>query len=163
MASAAMASAGARPAAAPGRRLADPFTAFRFLVSFDHDDATVIGGFSDASGLGVETEVETFREGGVNGAERQLAGAAKFPSRLVLKRGMADKTHLWAWYRQILAGAIRRRDVRIEVLPDDGAAGLAWTFVGACPVKWTGPELHAGSSAVAFEAIELVHQGLLPD
>ena len=47
----------------------DPFTAFRFLVAFDQDDHTVIGGFSDASGLSAETEVETFREGGVNTTE----------------------------------------------------------------------------------------------
>ncbi len=144
------------------RPVADPFTAFRFLVSFDQDNETVIGGFSEVSGLVAETEVETLREGGVNSTERQLAGATKFPSRLVLKRGMADKRHLWAWYLQIMNGEIRRRDVRIEVLPNDGPYTLAWNFLQACPVKWTGPALNAGTSAIAFESIELVHQGLFP-
>lgn len=140
----------------------DPFTAFRFLVAFDQDDHTVIGGFSDASGLSAETEVETFREGGVNTTEQQLAGFTKFSTRLVLKRGMADKSHLWLWYLQVMQGAIRRRDVRINVLSHDGQRSLRWTFRQACPVKWTGPELHAATSAVAFESIELIHKGLLP-
>jgi len=149
------------PSAKKVRHPADPYTAFRFLVSFDADDHTVIGGFSDVSGLAAESEVETFREGGVNGCERQLAGATKFSSRIVLKRGMADQLHLWRWYVDVMQGAIRRRDVRIVVLPDHGEQGLRWTFLQACPVKWTGPELHATTSAVAFESIELVHKGLL--
>lgn len=159
------------------RQPADPFTAFRFRVSVDGETSptasspgaettsplVLIAGFSDVSGLAVETEVETLREGGVNTHEWQLAGATKFPSRLVLKRGMADKKHLWNWYSQIISGAIYRRDIRIDVLSCDGSQSLAWTFVKACPVKWIGPELHAGTSAVAFESIELIHQGLLPD
>ena len=144
------------------RSFVDPFTAFRFLVSFDQDDETVIGGFSEVSGLVAETEVQTLREGGVNAMERQLAGPTKFPSRLVLKRGMADKRHLWAWYLQIMNGEIVRRDVRIEVLPNEGSHRMSWNFLQACPVKWTGPVLNAGTSAIAFESIELVHQGLFP-
>lgn len=140
----------------------DPFTAFRFLVAFDQDDEKVIGGFSDVSGLVAETEIETFREGGVNTTEQQLVGFTKFSSRLVLKRGMADKNHLWLWYLGVMQGAIWRRDVRIKVLSNDGQQNLRWTFRQACPVKWTGPELHAATSAVAFESIELTHKGLLP-
>jgi len=151
-----------QPAAKASRHPVDPFTAFRFLVSFDSDHHDVIGGFSDVSGLAAETEVETLREGGFNLAELQLAGATKFSSRLVLKRGMADQDHLWAWYRQIMTGEIRRRDVCIKVQSVDGGSSMPWTFRRACPVKWTGPELHAAASAVAFESIELVHQGLLP-
>ena len=40
------------------------------------------------------------------------------------------------------------------------AAPYTWTFKQACPVKWTGPTLQAGTSAVAFESIELIHRGL---
>ena len=35
-----------------------------------------------------------------------------------------------------------------------------WTFWGAYPIKWTGPELKASSNAIAFESIEMVHQGI---
>jgi len=35
-----------------------------------------------------------------------------------------------------------------------------WNFRGALPVRWTGPELNAGSDELAFEAVELAHGGL---
>jgi phage tail-like protein len=38
-----------------------------------------------------------------------------------------------------------------------------WVFEKACPVKWSGPDLRAGSADVAFESIELVHRGLNAD
>jgi phage tail-like protein len=70
---------------------------------------------------------------------------------------------LWSWYREVMGGAIKRADVTVAVASTDGRdkKKLEWTFSEACPVKWAGPELHAGTSAVAFESIELVHKGLL--
>jgi phage tail-like protein len=159
---------------------ADPFMSFQFTVSVDTRNGTrgsaygapdrapaarrapapqVIGGFSDVTGLGAETEVQPLRVGGLNDAEVMLPGPTKFPSRLVLKRGLGDPA-LWKWYLDILYGAIKRQNVTIEVGLDDGHKA-AWTFREACPVKWNGPELHAGTSAVAFETIELVHRGFL--
>ena len=134
----------------------DPFMSFRFRVRVD---GRVIGGFSDVTGLGAETEVQPLRVGGLNDAEVMLPGPTKYPSRLVLKRGLGDPALLWNWYLDILRGAIKRELVKIELRWDDGP--MAWTFREACPVKWTGPELHAGTSAVAFESIELVHRGFL--
>ena len=145
----------------PGVR-ADPFTAFQFQVIVGSQYGTnVAGGFSDVTGLGAETEIETLRAGGINSAEVMLAGPTKFPSRLVLKRGLGDKVMLWNWYLKIISGAITRETVTIMLWSDDRTQKLTWTFLGACPVKWTGPELHATTSAVAFEAVELVHKGLL--
>ena len=65
----------------------DPYLSYRFQVEVDQQ---VVAAFSEVTGLDFETEVETFREGGVNLHEQQLAGPNKFPSRLVLKRGMTD-------------------------------------------------------------------------
>jgi phage tail-like protein len=136
--------------------------AFQFTVSVGSENGTqVIGGFSDVSGLGAETEVETIRVGGLNNTEVMLPGPTKFPARLTLKRGLGDPAMLWNWYLSILGGAITREDVTIELRSADGQRRMAWTFSEACPVKWTGPELHAGTSAVAFESIDLVHKGLL--
>jgi phage tail-like protein len=122
-------------------------------------DTRVIGGFSDVTGLGAETEVQPLRVGGLNDAEVMLPGPTKFPARLVLKRGLGDPA-LWKWYLDILYGAIKRQNVTIELGLGDGRKA-AWTFREACPVKWSGPELHAGTSAVAFETVELVHRGFL--
>ncbi len=35
-----------------------------------------------------------------------------------------------------------------------------WAFLNAYPVKWTGPNLNAGSNQIATETLEVVHNGL---
>jgi phage tail-like protein len=146
---------------APSRGLdRDPYASYRFAVSIDGarpDDA--VCGFSEASGLVVETEVETIREGGVNTHEIQLPGPSKFPSRLVLKRGLAE-AELWSWYRDVLRGKIQRKTVTVILQDYEGQAAWQWVFDKACPVKWTGPDFRAGNGEVAFESIELMHRGL---
>ena len=140
----------------------DPFMAFQFGVTIGTKNGTrIIGGFSDVTGLSAETEVETIRVGGLNSADVILPGPTKFPTRLTLKRGLGDAAMLWHWYLATLDGAIRREDVTIELRSADQKQKVTWTFSDACPVKWTGPELHAGTSAVAFESIDLVHRGFL--
>jgi phage tail-like protein len=144
-----------------GGRQADPFMAFRFRVCLD--SGSPICGFSDVTGLAAETEVQTFRAGGVNDAEVQLPGPTKFSSRLVLKTGLADERRLWSWYLEVLKGAIKRKDITITIQSADSSRSVDWSFRAACPVKWTGPDLHATNSVVAFESIELIHSGLLLD
>jgi phage tail-like protein len=145
----------------PARKMVkDPYANYRFAVKIGEADVhNSVCGFSEASGLGIETEVETFREGGNNLQEIQLAGPAKFPAKLVLKRGLAEN-HLWSWYTKIMKGEIQRKTVTIILQNYDGEAKWRWIFSKACPVKWTGPEFRAGTAEIAFEAIELVHEGL---
>lgn len=138
----------------------DPYASYRFAVKIgeaDLDDP--VCGFSEASGLTIETEVETFREGGNNLQEIQLPGPAKFPSKLVLKRGLAQN-QLWSWYTDAMKGKIQRKTVTIILQNYEGQGKWQWIFSQACPVKWTGPEFRAAQAEVAFEAIELVHKGL---
>ena len=137
------------------------YLAFAYTVTIDQKS---VAGFSEVSGLAMESEVETYREGGLNNGEHQLAGPVKDGARLVLKRGFGDIPYFWNWYLGVMGGRIERRDVTIEINAVNGAHANkpppSWTFRQACPVKWTGPELRASTSAVAFETIELVHQGL---
>ena len=64
-----------------------------------------MGGFSDVSGVTFENEVETLKVGGVNDGDVQLAGPAK-STRLVLKRGLADRSYFWSWYLDVLQGEV---------------------------------------------------------
>jgi phage tail-like protein len=135
----------------------DLYVSFVFSLAIGQ---RMLAGFNDVSGLVVESEVETLREGGVNGFEHQLVGPTHYTSRLVLKRGLGDPQDLWMWYLKILGGKIDRQDVTVYLNGTRGLAGLQWTFSDACPVKWTGPELHSNTSAIAFESIEIVHRGV---
>jgi phage tail-like protein len=37
---------------------------------------------------------------------------------------------------------------------------MRWDFIGAYPVKWSGPELDAASNQIAIEALELAYESL---
>ena len=145
--------------AAGGPRKEDPYASFRFNVEID---GLKVSGFSEASGLAIETAVETFREGGENTHEIELAGPSKFASKLTLKRGLADADALWSWYQEVMSGLIKRKNVTITLLNHAGEEKWHWVISKACPVKWSGPEFRAGTADVAFESIELVHRGLEP-
>jgi phage tail-like protein len=135
----------------------DPYLAFGFLVEVE---GLLVGGFSEVSGLQVETVVETYREGGVNEYEHKLAGATRYPSNLILRHGVTDIGTLWAWHRDITQGVVERKNGTVYLLDQQRRPVMWWDFLEAYPVRWTGPELRADSNTVAVEAIELVHRGL---
>ena len=136
----------------------DPYLSFHFVVEIDQQN---VARFSEVSGLDFETAVETFREGGVIGHEQQLAGPSKFPSRIVLKRGMTESTFLWSWHQDVVRGRVQRKDVSVVLLDSAGKEKWRWSFLRAAPVKWVGPQLRASTSEVAVETLELIHQGLV--
>jgi len=137
----------------------DPYGGYLYAVEIDQ---LVVGGFAEVSGLVLEAEVESFREGGCNGNERQLPGALKSPARLVLKRGIGDAQELWTWFRAVTQGRVQRRDLSVLLVNTAQHELRRWKFTRACPVKWQGPDLVASRSEVAVEAVEFVHEGLAP-
>jgi phage tail-like protein len=140
---------------AAGVRL-DPFQAFNFWVEIE---GILVGGFSECTGLQVETEVETYAEGGLNEYPHQFRGRAKY-GPLVLKRGITLNDQLWRWHQDVLQGNFARRNGTIYLLHNTHIPVMWWNFRKAFPTKWTGPELRANSNEVAFESVELLHQGL---
>jgi phage tail-like protein len=134
----------------------DPFPAFNFWVEIE---GILVGGFSECTGLQVETEVETYAEGGLNEYPHQFRGRAKY-APLVLKRGLTLNDQLWRWHQDVLQGNFARRNGTIYLLHNTHIPVMWWNFRKAFPTKWTGPELRANSSEVAFESVELLHQGL---
>lgn len=136
----------------------DPYLAFRFLVEIT---GMVVGGFTEVSGLQVETEVEDYREGGLNTYVHKLAGPSRYPTNLILKRGLTDIDGLWKWHQEMVQGVINRKKVSILLCDSAKKEKWRWDFNDAFPVKWIGPELRAGSTDVAVETIEFVHKGMI--
>jgi phage tail-like protein len=136
----------------------DPYTAYNFLVEIE---GLVVGGFTEVTGLQIEVEVQDYREGGLNDYIHRLAGPTRYPSNLILKRGLADIDLLWAWHQAVTHGIILRRNGSIVLLDPAGSEKWRWNFVGAYPVRWLGPELRSGSANVAVETLELVHRGIV--
>jgi len=142
--------------AVPGSR-SDPYGTFSFLL--DIDEITV-GGFSEVSGLTIETEVETVREGGVNDRVYQLPKGTKY-SDITLKRGLTDTFALSDWYEDVISGIVEKKSFSIHLLDGLGARVRSWHVFEAYPKKWTGPALNAGSSAVATESLVISYQYLI--
>ncbi len=135
---------------------ADPYQVFNFMVEIED---ILAGGFSECSGLQVETEVFDYREGGVNEYVHRFAGPTKYPP-LVLKHGLTQIDGLWGWHQDVLAGDISRKNGTIYLLDKQRIPVMWWDFKDAFPYKWTGPDLRASSNEVAFESVELAHRGL---
>lgn len=135
----------------------DPYTAFNFLVEIE---GLLVGGFSEVTGLQIETVVETYREGGLNEYEHKLAGPTRYPSNLILKHGLTDIETLWGWHQDVTQGIVERKNGTIYLLDRMRLPAMWWDFMEAYPVKWAGPELRADSNTVAVETVELVHRGI---
>ena len=133
----------------------DPYRSYRFVVEID---GVQRGGFQTVSGVERQTEVEPYREGGINHFERQLVVKSTYPP-LKLSRGLVD-TDLWDWHQEVINGDVERRTVAIVLLDDRGNEAVRWICEGAFPTKWTGAELDAATGGVATETVELVHHGM---
>ncbi len=130
------------------------YSAYRFGVEIDKLAEAM---FSECSGLQAETELFEWEEGGVNTFKHRLVVRTKYPN-LVLKRGVASM-ELWNWYQSVIQGHPDRRDLSIILYGYAGEHELRWKIQGAIPVKWSGPSFKSGSTEVALETLELVHQG----
>lgn len=137
-------------------RDADPYGGFRYRVEIV---GVQVGGFTEVSGLERETQVEDFREGGLNDYTHKLVTVTKYPN-LSLKRGLADRFELWQWYQDVVNGKIDRRQVNVVLIDESGADTWRWVFEKAYPIKWSGASLNATSNAVFVESVEFVHNGI---
>jgi phage tail-like protein len=134
----------------------DPYISFKFQVEIQ---GLIVGGFSEVSGLQMETKTETIREGGVNDHIHKLPKGTE-QSNITLKRGITDSDVLWKWYQDVVDGKIKRKSGRIILMDYDGIEKWHWTFEDAYPVKWVGPDFKADNRTIAVETLELVHNGL---
>ena len=134
----------------------NPLTGFSFHVQIGDISEAI---FTECSGLQAEVEVEHYFEGGANDTAHQLPGRAKF-TNVTLRRGVCYSDQLWGWWKEVLRGRIRRKEVSIVLYDQKGEEKMRWTLADAFPVKWVAPQLRAGDSTAAIEALELTYQGL---
>ncbi len=139
-------------------KIIDPLMSFRFKVEIC---GIMTAHASEVTGLQIETETETYEEGGVNYFVHHFPKRTKYQN-ITLKRGITDRDELWRWYQEVVSGEFKRENVAIILMDITGEKEKwRWNFEGAYPVKWTGPDFKADSNTVAFETIELVHNGII--
>jgi phage tail-like protein len=144
----------------------NPYGAFNFIVALGGDqgdgaEGTIVGGFSDASGLGVDVSYSEYRNGNelVNTA-RKVPNTHKLDD-VTLKRGLVGSDDLFAWLKTVRDGTAQPRDITITLLDEARSVVATWRLHRAQPKKWVGPTLAAkGGGEVAMEELHLVHEGL---
>ena len=131
--------------------------AFHFLVNWGGASS----GFTEISGLSMETEVIEYREGSSpQNNTIKMPGLQKF-GNVVLKRGIvANDNDFFLWAQAIQSGQTDRRDVTISLLNANHEPVRVWKLRNAWPCKVQAADLKAQSNEVAIETIELVHEGL---
>jgi len=143
-----------------------PYGAFNFIVALGDaqgtgEEGTIVGGFSDVSGLGVDVSYSEYRNGNerVN-TTRKVPNTHKLDD-VTLKRGLVGSTDLFDWLKGVRDGTANPRDITITLM-DEARTGVAtWRLHRAQPKKWVGPTLAAkGGGEVAMEELHLVHEGI---
>ncbi|TFH46157.1 MAG: phage tail protein [ANME-2 cluster archaeon] len=134
----------------------DPYGAYNFIIEIE---GIIAGGFSEVSGLNIETEVELIREGGANDIEYKLPKGTKY-SNITLKRGITDFDLIWRWYDDVINGKIKRKDGLIFLCDQGGLPLVIWGFADAYPIKLDGPSLNATTNTIATQTLTLAHHGL---
>lgn len=130
----------------------DPYPTFSFIIELD---GTILGGFSEVSGLGTETRPVDFRQG-MPAPTRRLPGLHK-SGTLTLKRGVTERSTLYEWQT---GGTIRRRSAIIVLLDASRSPVMRWQVVNAWIHKIVGSDRNAAATDVAIETLELNHEGL---
>jgi len=144
----------------------NPYGAFNFLVTLggsqgDGGEGTIIGGFSDVSGLGTEVSYSEYRNGNERfNTVRKISNTHKVDD-VTLKRGVVGSDDLWNWLKGVRDGTADPRNVTVTLMDEARNPVVTWSLRNAQPKKWTGPTLAAkGGGDVAMEELSLVCEGL---
>ncbi len=131
---------------------------------FEVDWGGVRVGFTEVSGLSVETEVIEYREGNSPiYAKTKMPGMQKY-GNITLKRGtfIADNEY-YQWWNSVKLNTIERRDIIIKLLNEEHEPVMSWKVFNAWPSKVESTDLKSDGNEVAIESIEIVHEGLSID
>lgn len=119
--------------------------------------------FQSISGLSVQLQTETIKEGGENRFEHVVPTRAK-TSDLVLKRGIYPaESYLTTWVQQAVQNFIfDPKNIQIQLLGEGEGEGknkatplLIWNIYHAWPKSWKIDELNAEQGKVLIETLEL--------
>ena len=132
-----------------------PPVGFHFKVEFvgignDNDMR-----FQSVSGLTMEYDTESFKEGGENRFEHKLPLRTKYPD-LSLKRGMLTDSKVIEW----CLDALQNRDfkpaqINVMLLNEEHQPLKTWNVYNAWPKKWSVSDFNSQDNSIVIETLEL--------
>jgi phage tail-like protein len=126
----------------------------KFGISGDTNDAR----FQSVSGLSVEYDYESFKEGGENRFEHKLPVRTKYAD-LVLKRGMLTDSKVIKWFLEAFRDrTFKPTEITVLLMSEKGDIVRTWNVVHAIPKKWLVSDLNANENAIVIETMELTYR-----
>ena len=135
-----------------------PLPKFHFQVEWGGSKI----GFTEVSGLDIETEVLEYRHGASpEYFKTKQPGMAKY-SDITLKRGLFQSDNeFYLWANTINLNKVERRDLTISLLNEEHEPVVVWKIKNAWPKKIQSTDLKSEGNEVAIESMELCHEGLV--
>jgi phage tail-like protein len=129
---------------------------------FQADWGGVRIGFTEVSGLDVETEVIEYRDGASpEYSKRKIPGMQKYPNVTMKRAVFASDNDYFKWWNTVALNTVERRSVTISLLNEKHEPVVVWKVKNAWPAKIASTDLKADGNEIAVESIELAHDGLV--
>jgi phage tail-like protein len=140
-----------------------PPLGFHFTVAFELFPQTPFDiGFQEVSGLSVNMETESYKEGGENRFVHQLPVRSQYED-LVLKRGLLSASGVILWVQDALYNFVFKPINILVTLQDENHLPVySWYVINAVPKKWSVSNFNAGESAIVVESLTLGYQYFKP-
>lgn len=133
------------------------FVGFHFSVSFGLAGAGEDIKFQSVSGLNVQLDTESIKEGGENRFEHVIPVRSK-STDLVLKRGLlrTKESGLTKWCQNAFDNLkFEPTDIVVQLLNEEHQPLVIWKVVHAWPKSWKLGDLNADKGEVLIETFEL--------
>ncbi|MFC1705839.1 phage tail protein [Planctomycetota bacterium] len=129
-----------------------------FKVTLDGDPLKEESHFVEITGLDVTIDLTEYQEGG-SLVPVKLPGPPRY-SNLILRRGVTASKAFVNWVQKAANREVARMGGKIALCQRDGTPVMEWTFDKGWPCRYEGPKLNSAQGGVAFEAVEIAHEGL---
>ncbi|MFA5326299.1 MAG: phage tail protein [Prolixibacteraceae bacterium] len=134
-----------------------PPVGFHFKVEFVNLGNNNDQRFQSVTGLNVEYDTESFKEGGENRFEHKLPVRTKYPD-LSLKRGMLTDSAVIDWCIDALQNrSFSPVQVNVTLLNEKHDPITTWQFFNVWPKKWSVSDFNAQENSVVIETLDLCY------
>ena len=135
-----------------------PLVGFHFAIELM---GKVTGYFTECGGLGSEHEVIEHKVVTERGNEvvMKIPGRLKWEN-ITLKRGITKNMDIWKWRKDVENGKVDsvRCDGSVVMFDQQLTEIARWNFLGAWPVKVTGPQPKSDSNEIGVEELTITHE-----
>ena len=134
---------------------------FHFKVNFEELNGAQSADvrFQSVSGLDVQLDTETWKEGGENHFTHALPGRSKYSSSLTLKRGLLKPKQSgitdWCLKAFVDLEITPLKVVSVELLDENHIVLVKWVLEHVWPKSWKVADLNAERSEVLIETLVL--------